>query len=254
MQQTAIKKTFCTTREAAELLGVSVSTVQLWVGNGLLLAWKTAGGHRRVVRASVDSLLAADTSQPAAAEPVRAERRVAAHATDPGQTGPGIVPALDAVRPLRILVVEDDRSLLRLYETQMSRWPMAPRLTLVDNAVAGLLAMGREAPDLLVTDLRMEGLDGFNMLRVLRNTPATAQARIVIVTGLDAAEIRAHGGVAQDIEVLPKPIPFARLLALAEGICNAPGFNRRVFAAPAANALTLPTKPNGASHDTNPDR
>ena len=36
-----IEKTFCTTREAADLLGVSVGTTQLWVENGLLAAWKT---------------------------------------------------------------------------------------------------------------------------------------------------------------------------------------------------------------------
>ena len=52
-----VKKSFCTTREAATLLGVSVGTVQLWVENGLLQAWKTAGGHRRVMRNSINKLL-----------------------------------------------------------------------------------------------------------------------------------------------------------------------------------------------------
>lgn len=37
-----------TTREAAGLLGVAVSTAQLWMENGDLPAWKTPGGHRRV--------------------------------------------------------------------------------------------------------------------------------------------------------------------------------------------------------------
>jgi len=46
----------CTTREAAELLGVSLRTVQLWVDSGVLQAWKTAGGHRRVSRQSIDAL------------------------------------------------------------------------------------------------------------------------------------------------------------------------------------------------------
>eukprot|EP01036_Dinobryon_divergens_P016193 gene16192-21946_t len=46
----AIEKTFCTTREAASRLGISIGTVQLWVEKGLLSAWKTEGGHRRVTR------------------------------------------------------------------------------------------------------------------------------------------------------------------------------------------------------------
>jgi excisionase family DNA binding protein len=37
-----------TTRKAARLLGVSVSTAQIWMESGALPAWKTPGGHRRV--------------------------------------------------------------------------------------------------------------------------------------------------------------------------------------------------------------
>ncbi len=43
----------CSTREAAEILGVSLRTIQVWVDNGILDAWKTAGGHRRVSLRSV---------------------------------------------------------------------------------------------------------------------------------------------------------------------------------------------------------
>ena len=45
------------TRQAASLLGVSVRTIQLWVEQGLLSAWKTPGGHRRIVQQSLLSLL-----------------------------------------------------------------------------------------------------------------------------------------------------------------------------------------------------
>lgn len=51
-----------TTREAADLLGVSTSTVQKWIEIGVLSAWKTPGGHRRVRRADVVAL----TAQPQA--------------------------------------------------------------------------------------------------------------------------------------------------------------------------------------------
>ncbi|MFC4932574.1 GAF domain-containing protein [Massilia sp. GCM10023247] len=48
-----------TTREAARLLGIAVSTAQLWIENGALAAWKTPGGHRRVRLSEVNRLLAA---------------------------------------------------------------------------------------------------------------------------------------------------------------------------------------------------
>ena len=52
-----VQRKFCTTREAAEILGVSLKTAQLWSESGLLEAWRTDGGHRRIFRSSVERLL-----------------------------------------------------------------------------------------------------------------------------------------------------------------------------------------------------
>ncbi len=200
MESMEIKKTFCTTREAAVLLGVSVGTVQLWVETGVLSAWKTVGGHRRVMRDSVDRLL---HKKP---ESTPAPDKVAAATPDD--------------RPLSILVVEDDANLLRLYQENMSRWPMAPSVAFASSAITGLLMIGAKCPDLLVTDLRMPDMDGFYMLRVLRSTPELANTTVAVVTGLDADAIALRGGLPAGIEVLPKPIQFARLHAIATDIVN----------------------------------
>jgi len=47
----------CTTRQAAEALGVALRTAQLWTESGRLRAWKTEGGHRRILVESVRELL-----------------------------------------------------------------------------------------------------------------------------------------------------------------------------------------------------
>jgi len=195
MTEGTVKKSFCTTREAAVLLGVSVGTVQLWVESGLLQAWKTSGGHRRVLRESIDGLLhkGVDVLPPSSPDPV----------------------PVTSTRPLSVLVVEDDDNLLRLYKARLAQWPMRPVVSLADNGVTGLLMMGRSNPDLLIPDLDMPGLDGFNMLRVLHQTPEMRHATIVVVTGLDPAEVDRRGGVPKGVEVLPKPVPFERLLAIA---------------------------------------
>jgi CheY-like chemotaxis protein len=122
------------------------------------------------------------------------------------------------------MVVENDPDLLRLYQTLLSRWPMRPSLTCLDNAVSALMMLGRGGPDLLVTDLHMPGMDGFAMLRVLSQAPEMNHTQIVVVTGLDAPAIAAQGGVPQGIEILSKPIPFERLLAIATGIVNQSSF------------------------------
>ena len=198
MSLAAVEKSFCTTREAAAQLGVSVGTVQLWVESGLLQAWKTAGGHRRVLRDSVESLL--HKKPPLSGTPVN---------TTSTWSGP---------RSMRVLVVEDDPSLLRLYQTNISRWPIPTEITLIDNAIASILWMGHSAPDLLISDLHMPGMDGFAMLGVLHKAPELANTKVVVVTGLDAQEVQARGGVPPGVEVLAKPIPFAQLLTIAQDI------------------------------------
>lgn len=202
----AVEKAFCTTSEAATLLGVSVGTVQMWVESGLLDAWKTTGGHRRVVRESILRLL------------------------HNAQAGAARLPAMVVNAPspqrLSVVVVEDDPHLLRLYQTQISRWPGNPDCLAFDSAFSALLHIGRSKPDLLILDLQLPGIDGFGLLRVLREVPETADTRIVVVSGLDEAVRANRGGLPADIEVLPKPIPFARLLEIAEDLMQAKQFKR----------------------------
>lgn len=212
-------KTFCTTREAATLLGVSVGTVQLWVENGLLKAWKTAGGHRRVLRDSVGELLQQAPEASSAVGPVQSVQSV--------PPAPSFAAPIPSLRRLSVLVVEDDPALLRLYDTMLNQWPMAPDLTLANNGLAALLKLGRHSPDLLITDLNMAQLDGFEMLRVIRSTPSLDKTTIVVVSGLDAAEIDARGGVPQGVTLLPKPVPFAQLLAIATDLVTQRRLERR---------------------------
>lgn len=195
-----VQKTFCTTREAASILGISLRTAQLWVENGLLEAWKTEGGHRRISRQSIEKLLV----RPSPHE--TQSTRVAAPVTrSPGS-------------PLSILVVEDEAALRRVYELTMARWPMKPKVSSVSDGYEALIRIGLSRPDLLISDLRMPGMDGFRMLQALRAQRELADMAVVVVTGLDPEEIIDHGGIPDDIPVLPKPIPFSSLLAIAEDV------------------------------------
>ena len=198
MGSVAVEKAFCTTTEAAALLGISVGTVQLWVESGVLEAWKTAGGHRRVLRHSIDRLLR---------RPFEPAEKTEQELLTPGD------PA-----KLNVLVVEDDPNLLRLYEANISRWPGKPEVMTLRNAFTALIRIGRSKPDLLILDLQMPGIDGFSMLRVLKNAPEAQNIRIVVVSGLDAATIAERGGLPDGVELLPKPIPFDRLLKIAREI------------------------------------
>lgn len=202
-KRTRVTKTFCTTREAAQILGVALRTVQMWTNNGLIDAWKTQGGHRRISRESVERLVArppaSTAAAPAEAAPANRQKTPAAHA-------------------LHILVVEDDPLLQHLYRINLARWPMRPHVTTASNGYEALVLLGRETPDLLILDLHMPEFDGFRVLRSLREMPELDAVRIIVVSGLDPAEIQARGEIPADIPVLPKPISFTRLQELAESI------------------------------------
>jgi len=193
------------------MLGVSVATAQLWTETGLLTAWKTDGGHRRILRESVDRQLYRNSAFFANTQP-------GVPAT-PAERSPAPVAAqAPPQRPLQMVVVDDDAALLRLYGVHIKAWPFPTELHLFDNAFAALLRMGRHTPDVLVLDLRMPHLDGFALLRMLSNAPEAQATRIVVVSGLDASSVALRGGIPSDIEVLPKPIPFDRLEAISRDV------------------------------------
>lgn len=60
-----------TTKQAAEMLGVAVSTVQKWVELGKLASWKTPGGHRRIPRDAVHAVLHGSVATPVRDDGVR---------------------------------------------------------------------------------------------------------------------------------------------------------------------------------------
>jgi len=174
----------CSTREAAAFLGVSLRTAQLWVESGVLRAWKTAGGHRRILKSSIDAILR--------------ERERAAE----GTTETGI---------FRILVVEDDPDLIKLYRLHIAGWGLPVTLTTASNGFEGLIHIGESKPDLLIADLNMPGIDGFRMIRTLSANPDFRDMDIIVVTGLGNNEIADRGGLPKNVRIFVKPAPFSIL-------------------------------------------
>lgn len=185
---------FYTTREAAERLGVSLRTAQLWSESGLLEAWKTDGGHRRISRESVQRVL---------------EKNQRAEQKQP-----------ETMDKLKVIVVEDDNILLRIYKARMAAWGLPIEVITAPNAYEALLLIGRESPDLMIADLMMPGIDGFQMIRTLINSPFKEGMEIVVVSGLSAEEIGAQGGLPREIRVYSKPIPFDALRACCQDMID----------------------------------
>ncbi|MGC3982389.1 MAG: response regulator [Steroidobacteraceae bacterium] len=186
---------FYSTRDAAGELGVSIKTVQMWVESGVLQAWKTPGGHRRITRDSVRSML---------------EQRIQKTTT------PTTTPVDKATPRFNLLVVEDEAHLRKLYELTITHWGLPMTLSTVSNGFEGLIRIGQTKPDVLITDLQMPGMDGFRLIETLRNNPAYRSIRIIVVSGLPAADIQSRGLIGSDIPLFSKPIPFASLRSTIE--------------------------------------
>ncbi len=196
MRKIASNDDLMTTREVGEALGVAVRTVQLWVESGVLPAWRTAGGHRRIARAAVDKLVserAMTTDQVAAV------------------LGP-LAATVPSQQPFKLLVVEDDPDLRQLFGLMVEGWSVPVALSTASNGFEGLLRMGEHKPDMVVTDLNMPGMDGFEMLRTLCKPDSGFGAlHIVVVSVLSVEEINDRGGLPAGVTFFQKPIPYDTL-------------------------------------------
>ena len=172
---------YLSTRDAASALGLSLGTVQKMVETGALEAWKTEGGHRRIPKSAVHDYLAQ-----------RQGSKVSATTLD-------------------ILVAEDSPTLQALYKGAFEKWDFPLNFRIVDNGFDGLLQVGSHKPDVLITDLMMPGMDGFEMIRRLRNHKELASMDIVVVSAMEPNQIADKGGLPADIMVYKKPIPLVEI-------------------------------------------
>ena len=82
----------------------------------------------------------------------------------------------------KILLVEDDDNLASVYETRLQAEGF--NLKRVPNGEDALAAALEYKPDLILLDVMMPKVSGFDVLDILRNTPETAKVKIIMLTAL----------------------------------------------------------------------
>lgn len=168
------------TREVADMLGLSRGTVQKMVEDGTLQAWKTTGGHRRILGISVENFLKSGQSNILTTQSTQ----------------------------LSILVIEDNPASQKLYQLTITEWDMPINLSIVNDGLSALVQITRHCPDILITDLQIPGVDGFEMVNTLSKDTAFNAMDIIVVTGLNKADISNKGSLPKGVTVFYKPIPF----------------------------------------------
>ena len=97
-------------------------------------------------------------------------------------------------RPIRVLIVDDERQNRELLGIML-----APEGFAVLTAASGtdaLALVAREPPDIVLLDVMMPGLDGYQVAAALKGDAATRHIPVILLTGLDDHQARTLGSSA----------------------------------------------------------
>ena len=91
----------------------------------------------------------------------------------------------------KVMVVEDDAALREIYSIRITA--EGYDVVSAGDGEEALAVAVRERPDLILADVMMPKISGFDMLDILRNTPETANIKVVMMTALSADDQRQRG-------------------------------------------------------------
>ncbi|HEY5884190.1 MAG TPA: response regulator transcription factor [Pyrinomonadaceae bacterium] len=116
----------------------------------------------------------------------------------------------------RLLVVDDEPNLLRAVAACLKT--EGYEVSTARSGREALLQLAEAVPDLVVSDIRMPGMDGYQLARQLRGSPRTALVPIVFLTAKDETSDRIEGFRAGIDAYLTKPFEPEELIAVVNGI------------------------------------
>lgn len=164
---------------AGKLLQVNPTSVNKWVAEGLIPAFRTPGGHRRIRAQDLVSFLREQDM------PIPSELR--------GASGRA-----------RVVWVDDDERFLRSVERHLKEHVHVD-YTLLHSGIDALLEVGALRPDLIVLDFQMPEVDGIEVCRRLRLRDDTAGIAVVFVSGNADDKTRRRALAAGARAFLTKP-------------------------------------------------
>lgn len=185
------RETLLTSHQVGELLQINPSSVVKWVNEGLLPAYRTPGGHRRIKTTDLLAFLRSHSMY--------------------------IPQALMAVGPVRVLLIDDNTTFLTSFARAMRSHKQVLELQTASNAIEGLLLLGTMRPDAVLIDLHMPDLDGLEACQRIKANEATKSIEVVLYTGGPSAELEKKVRAAGARTLLAKPFTAANVVELLTG-------------------------------------
>ena len=179
--------TLYTTHDISRLVQVDPSTVSKWIDRGILVAFRTPGGHRRVRAGDLRSFLIAHEM------PV------------PEELGSSVV---------RLLVVDDEKSVLDALKRALKAYAHQVELTTTTSAVEALLLLAEMKPHGMLIDLNMPEVDGFEVCRRIKARKNLEAVRLLTMTNRHSPEFVEQSLKAGATACIAKPVEVGLLLEL----------------------------------------
>jgi excisionase family DNA binding protein len=184
----------CGTSKAAELLQLSVGTVQSLVDKNILNAWVTEGGHRRI---SLESIRNYQIQQQK-------------------------LPALERLinDRLRVMVVDDDAVTRHMLQDTCLAVHAHVDCSAFASAIEALLQLPLFKPHILFLDLLMPQVDGWEMVKQVKQKEDFSQVQIFTYSALTHDEIKTRGGPPLGANFMTKPLDLGWLKGYSLGMMS----------------------------------
>ena len=176
-----------TSHEVGVLLQVNPSSINKWVNEGRIPAFRTPGGHRRIKLADLLVFLQ--------------EHKMPVPA------------ALEAVSKKRVLFVDDNAKHLDALKRVLKKHANRIEASFETNGIEALLRMGSFKPHVVVLDVYMPGFDGIEVCRRIKQSPEFKHVDVIICSGQLGSDVEKKANAAGARGCLEKPIDVDALLA-----------------------------------------
>ncbi|MCA1960564.1 MAG: response regulator [Desulfomonile sp.] len=145
-----------TVYQASKYCSVSPKTISNWIDEGHINAFRTVGGHRRIRKEDLDAFLRKQSIP---------------------------VPAtLEAGDRRKILVIDDDRLIVETIVRSLEEEPHDYEIISAADGFEAGLQVSHFKPDLLILDIMMPDIDGYEVCRRVKSDPATCHMKIIVLS------------------------------------------------------------------------
>jgi len=174
-----------TVSQAGKYCKVSPKTIINWIDAGHLKAYKTVGGHRRIKQEDLDQFLK-EKGMPLPEEPKGEEKK-------------------------KILVVDDDKIIVETIVQALEEDEFGYEMISASDGFEAGLQVNHFKPDLMILDIMMPDINGYEVCQKLKSVPETQDIKIIVLSAyLDDDAFKKMKEYGADA-CFSKPLPLEQL-------------------------------------------